>query len=43
MKASVASRDIAPHILNVTTRYWYVITITPRWLYPRERAIIPMD
>jgi len=34
----MGSRGIAPYILDVSTRWRWMVSFTPRPLYPRERV-----
>ena len=42
MQAQRESRVRAPLILNLGTRSGWVVSATPRPLYPRERAPVPI-
>jgi hypothetical protein len=41
MKAYRGSRSIAPLILNLGTRWWWVVSITPWTIYNREGTPVP--
>jgi hypothetical protein len=37
------SRSITPLILNLDSRWWWVVNIIPKLLYPRERSHVPTE
>lgn len=42
MKASMGTKFTVPHVLNLSTRWRWVISFTPRPLYPRKRRAGPI-
>jgi hypothetical protein len=43
MKAYSGSRGIAPLILNLSTRWRWVVNFTPQLLYPQKISLVPID
>jgi len=41
MKACWERRDITPLILNISTRWKWVVNVTPQLLYHQERNLKP--